>query len=220
MNQYKITLTGTSPLLMHADDIEWADRMDDWKNDPKNKKISRAGDDRTPAWRWVGYAYRSGGFVVIPTENVMRAIMEAGAAFSVPGAKGNKSFKSQTQSGIIAPDLAWTLTTPKGPIKRDDIDALMKIEDFADHHPAVEKLGFSLHVKRAKVGTKKHIRVRPLFREWQIAGVLNVKDKQITHSILRDILNFAGEYKGLCDWRPGSSTPGQFGMFTAEVEAD
>jgi hypothetical protein len=37
--------------------------------------------------------------------------------------------------------------------------------------------------------------------------------------VLSDIFNYAGRYKGLGDWRPGSKTPGTWGMFTAEVVA-
>jgi hypothetical protein len=51
MRNYEVTMTGTQPLLLHADDIEWADRMSAWKDDPANKKTSKAGDDRSPAWR-------------------------------------------------------------------------------------------------------------------------------------------------------------------------
>ena len=36
--------------------------------------------------------------------------------------------------------------------------------------------------------------------------------------MLADILRYAGQYKGLGDWRPGGKTPGSFGMFEAAVK--
>ena len=79
-------------------------------------------------------------------------------------------------------------------------------------------MGFSLFVKRARIGQSKHIRVRPRFDNWAAQGELLVTDEQITENILRDILEMAGKYKGLGDWRPSSKTPGFYGTFNAEVK--
>lgn len=37
IRQYSVKLEGLTPLLMHWDNIEWADQMDAWKSDPSNK---------------------------------------------------------------------------------------------------------------------------------------------------------------------------------------
>ena len=50
-----------------------------------------------------------------------------------------------------------------------------------------------------------------------VSGELIVTDEQITDEVLNSILAYAGTYKGLCDWRPGSKTPGSFGTFKAKV---
>ena len=76
MKTYAVEIIGKTPLLMHHDNIEWADYMDTWKNDPGNKKTSKAGDDRSPAWRWLGCCYHDGKRLAIPQANIMRAIME------------------------------------------------------------------------------------------------------------------------------------------------
>jgi len=218
MRKYEIEITGKTPLLLHADDIEWADRMTEWKDDPANRKNSKAGDDRTPAWRWVGYAYHNGEYLTIPSENIMRALMEGGAMVPVPGGRGSKTFKSQTQSGMMSASPDWILCGEFGPIKAADVHALMANDNFSEHRPVTKKLGFDLSVKRAKIGTSKHVRVRPLFRAWSLSGSLIVTDDQITESVLRDVLSYAGNYKGLGDWRPGSKTPGAYGMFSATVK--
>lgn len=218
MQTYQITITGTQPLLMHADDIEWADEMERWKLDKDNKKHSKAGDDRTPAHRWIGALYRNeAGDVVLPTENIMRCLMEGGAMVLVPGGRSGKTFKAQSQSGIMPRVLGWPLLVNGKPIDGKPIHALLSEKDFAVHKTTVDALGFSLFVKRAKIGQSKHIRVRPRFDNWSATGELSVSDEQITEGVLRDILEMAGTYKGLGDWRPSSKTPGTFGMFTAEV---
>jgi hypothetical protein len=35
---------------------------------------------------------------------------------------------------------------------------------------------------------------------------------------ISEIFTIAGKYKGLCDWRPGSPTPGHWGMFDAQID--
>lgn len=218
MRTYKVTITGIQPLLMHNDDIDWADRMEAWKNDKDNKKRSKAGDDRTPAFRWIGSLYRSeSGEVIIPTENIMRALMEGGTMVLVPGGKSGKTFKAQTQSGIMPRDIGWPILVNGAPIKTAALDPLLKEMDFSVHREAVEKLGFSLFLKRARIGQSKHIRVRPRFESWAASGELVVVDDQITTEVLSDILEVAGKYKGLGDWRPSSKTPGTFGMFKASI---
>ena len=37
MKTASVTITGTTPLLMHADNIDWADKMEAWKNNPAIK---------------------------------------------------------------------------------------------------------------------------------------------------------------------------------------
>jgi hypothetical protein len=219
MRFYQVTLTGTQPLLMHADDIDWADRMEAWKLEKDNKKSSKAGDDRSPAFRWIGSLYRNeAGQVIIPTENIMRALMEGGAACLVPGGRSGKTFKAQSQSGIMPRDIGWPLLVNGQPVLTAPIDKLLGEKSFAVHELAVKEMGFVLFKKRARIGQSKHIRVRPRFDAWATTGELVVTDDQITDEVLADILEVAGKYKGLGDWRPSSKTPGTFGMFEAAVQ--
>lgn len=214
MDTYRVTLTGTQPLLLHHDDIEWADRMSEWGTNPDNKKNSKAGDDRTPAFRWIGCLYRDEeGRLIMPTENIMRCIMEGGA--KVPTGQRQGTFKSQSQSGIMPQALGWPIVVNGKTVPVAPIDELMKVRNFDAHKEAVKSMGFSLFVKRARIGQSKHIRVRPRFETWQVSGDLVVTDESISERILKSILDVAGRLKGLGDWRPGSKTPGPFGMFTA-----
>lgn len=219
VRKYEVTITGTTPLLMHWDNIDWADKLDAWKADPANKKTGKAGDDRSPAWRWIGSMYHDGKVVAMPSDNLMRCIMEGGVMVPVPGGRGNKTFKSQTQSGMMSDQPYWPVYVANGSqVPMSAIEPLLKTEDFAQHKDACAALGFRLHVKRAPVNSSKHIRVRPMFEGWRLKGSITVWDEQITTRVLTDILTYAGQYKGLGDWRPGGRTPGSFGMFSAEVK--
>lgn len=218
MRQVHVSITGTQPLLHHQDSIEWADQMAAWKDSKDNKKESKAGDDRSPAWRWLGALYHDGKHIVMPAENIMRCLMEAGAMVPVPGGKSGKTFKSQTQSGIIPGATSWPLLIDDKPVPVAALLKLTKEKDFAKHQETAEAHGFALFLKRAKIGQSKHIRVRPRFERWAIGFDLNVTDEQLTTDILQDILDCAGSYKGLGDWRPGGKTPGSFGMFEGRVE--
>ena len=219
MRTYKVTITGKTPLLMHHDNIEWADFMDAWKNDPANKKGSKAGDDRSPAWRWLGCVYHDGTHLAIPQANIMKSLMEGGAMVPVPGGKNGKTFKSQTQSGMMSVEPFWQLRIAGKPLTWASIESLKDCETFADHKQKARSLGFELLVKRAAVGTSKHVRVRPQFAAgWSVVGSIAVWDEQITEAALRDIFEYAGQYKGIGDWRPGApKKPGPYGTFEAKI---
>jgi len=219
MRNYQVVIEGKTPLLMHHDNIAWADFMEDWNADPENKKLSKPGEDRTPAWRWMGCCYHDGKVLAIPQANIMRSLMEGSAQVPVPGGRSGKTFKAQSQSGMMCVEANWPLLIGGKTVAWADIERLKDETSFAEHQAAVNKLGFELFVKRAKIGARKHVRVRPKFNEsWQLRGTIAVWDDQITEAVLAQILSFAGQYKGLGDWRPGAKTPGPYGTFTAQVK--
>jgi len=212
-----VKITGLTPLLMHADNIEWADQMEEWRKDPENKSKSKAGDDRTPPFRWIGCLNTDGNIITIPSEYIMRCLMEGGA--QVPTGQGKKTFKAQSQSGLLCPEFHWPLQLngSGATVSMSDINSLKSKSRFVEHSEGAQRLGFSLFVKRVRVGQSKHIRVRPRFDHWSTEGRIAIIDDAITPKILQKIFDLAGRYKGLGNWRPGSPTPGQFGMFEASV---
>ena len=218
METYSVTLTGKTALIHHWDNIEWADAMDAWRNTPENKKGSKAGDDRSPAYRWLGSLYHDGSVVAVPQDNIMRSIMEGAAMVPVPGTT-RKTFKSQSQSGMLVAEPFWPVQVPPGrTIPIAPIQALQAEKSFSAHQETVRKLGFDLFLKRARIGQSKHVRVRPIFEKWSVTGTIHVWDEQIDRRVLSDILANAGMYKGLCDWRPSSKTPGPYGTFTVRID--
>jgi len=218
MDQYRITLKGLSPLLMHNDNLAFTEKLEAWRKDPANKGMSSAGDDRTPPWTWIGYLYHDGKVLGINSDNIMTMLREGGAKVLK---KGKETFKKQTQSGIILDHQQFDVYADGSNVDIKDINSLIGDLDFNNHISTAEALGFELLVKRAKIGRAKHIRVRPMFRYWQAVGTLTVLDAEltgITRDVLQMILDQAGALCGLCDWRPSSPSSGTFGRFEGVIE--
>lgn len=216
MSKFAFTLKGRSPILMHADDVEKADELKAWRDDPENKKLRVAGDDRSPAWTWMTYLYvdTATDRLAIPSDNIMAALRH-GATMITMGRQ--KSFKAVSQSGLLIVEELCPFEGPKGPVKFTD---LMKFHGrpFKDHADRVRPHGFSLFMKRASVGQAKHVRVRARFDDWKCSGVVDVVDPAITDEVLKQMFQLSGSYAGLGDWRPSSpKRPGRFGLFEASL---
>jgi hypothetical protein len=221
MRTVRVSIESKAPILMHADNIEWADAMEEWKNNPDNKAVSKAGEDRTPPWRWIGCLNSDDpekGEVTIPSEYIMRCMMDGAA--QVPTGKGRSTFKSLSQSGIVSQDFHWKFRSEGKPVHMADIQKMRALKTFKDHLEQARRLGFELFVKRVKIGKNKHIRVRPRFEKWSASGQLIIVDDLITDKVLQSIFDISGKLRGLGDWRPGApESPGPFGTFTAKIAA-
>lgn len=211
--RFSFRLVGHQPLLMHADDIWQADELDSWRKDPANKNQSRSGDDRSPAWTWQTYLYHDGETVVMPSSNIMVALRTAGTKIIL---KGKKTYKELTQSGLLI-DSEYCKFFCNGKAVPMSKVVAMRDKSFSEQSKAVQKLGFSLFAKRARIGQSKHVRVRPRFNEWSVEGEIDVISEDIKDDVLVQIFDLAGNC-GLCDWRPACKTPGPFGMFQSELK--
>jgi hypothetical protein len=207
------SIKGMSSLLMHADNVESSDGLQEWRKDPDNKNISKAGDDRSPAWTWQTYLYSSGGKVAWPYANLMVCLRQAAAQVIL---KNRKTYKELSQSGLIPVGEYMGFTTSGKEITTESLKA-MRAMSFAEQTKAVRELGFALDVRRAKIGKAKHVRVRPRFDAWELTGSLEVIMPELTADVIKTIFGIAGNV-GLGDWRPGCSTPGPFGRFDSVVK--
>jgi hypothetical protein len=221
MSKYAVEIVGKSSLLMHADNVAWSDQMQKWKDSQRGGKRQHkgAGDDRSPAYRWIGYLYQDGKVIVIPQRALMGCLTAAAAEVPVPGSKqGNKTFKREMTCGITIIGAGWPLLVNGREIPYDKIKALLKEEDFEEHEKVVEKLGFGLSMERLPVGMSKHVRIRPEFMPWYTRGEIIVTDERI-EAALQEILEIAGARKGLLDNRPNSpKCPGPHGTFEAKAK--
>lgn len=214
--KFRFTLTGLMPLIMHADNIEGSDDLKKWRKDPAHKPISVAGDDRSPAWTWHTYCYHDGEYIAMPSENVMVALRKAAGLILVPDAKNGKTFKELSQSGIVIMSEACEFRSNGKQIKWADIVGMRDLQ-FSEQSAACKKLGFELFVKRARVGSSKHVRVRPRFSQWSVSGEVMVLKDEITDDVFKTMFDFAGK-GGLGDWRPSGKTPGPYGQADVVVE--
>lgn len=215
--KFRFTLTGVTPLLLHADDVEKSDAVKAWQKAPENKGLSVAGDDRSPPWIWQTYCYTDGKHVCVPSDNLSAALRQAGGMMTL---KGNKTFKEASQAGLFLAEDFYPIDIEG---KHVTVKSLQAIADkpFAQQASAVESLGFTLFVKRAKVGNNKHVRVRARFDTWQLSGTVEITSKEFDAKSVQELFELAGKYKGIGDWRPGSpKSPGRFGRFSAELKAD
>ncbi|KAL1110001.1 hypothetical protein AAG570_014017 [Ranatra chinensis] len=155
MQRYSVTLTGVRPLLMHNDDITFSEKIAAWRKAPENRSVSVPGDDRSPAFTWIGYLYHNRKVLGIPSDNIMTMLREGGSKLPM---NGKKTYKAATQSGILCDSEQFDLLVDGKTIDIKKIMALQGNNNFDEHLEMAEKLGFELFVKRAKIGTSKHVR--------------------------------------------------------------
>jgi len=210
---------GPTGMLHHQDSVEASDLLTAWRKDPQNKKRSTAGDDRSPAWTWMYYMYfdMNDEFAVIPAQNLMTCLREAGTKMIM---KKTTTYKSATQSLITMHDDFKLIPGYTGqPIKHEDVFALRDLP-FVEQKEAALQLGIILDVRRVAVQQSKHVRIRPLFPAgWTARSRLTIHDVNlISPAVLRQILDIAGTQVGLGDWRPSAKrAPGIYGKFTATI---
>lgn len=210
---HDFTIVGETPLLIHADDVEMSDRIKQWQQDPENRNQSVPGDDRSPPWTWQTRLYHNGECLTVPVDNLSSALLEAGKTMIL---KRSTTYKELSQVGLFFHVDEMPIFTNGNTVP---LAAVLGMRDlsFAEQSQQARSLGFSLFVKRAKVGNSKHVRVRARFDEWQLNGRVEIISKDMTVDAMKQLFNIAGFYKGLCDWRPSSPRkPGRFGRFKVE----
>lgn len=214
---FSFHLKGISSILFHADDVILADELAGWRKAPGNKSVSVAGDDRSPPWSYQTYFHHDGEHVAMPQECLMKCLSVAGAKMTY---KGQTTFKSMSQSGLVINSEFCRFTTGGKQVAIADVFKLGHDLPFAKHVAGIRKLGFDLNVKRAKpeAAKGKWVRVRPEFHDWEVDGVVEVDEAAITDEVLFQMFEIAGKRAGLLDWRPSAPKgPGQHGMFTAKL---
>ena len=119
------------------------------------------------------YENENGPF--IPSINILCSIIEAGKDAYVQG-KGKKTYKEYIKSGLLV-------------------------------HPAevplISKSGWTIDLRPVVVKRNRIVRARPRFDDWALEFEIEIIDPEIlTPDIVRLLLERAGRYKGLGDFRP------------------
>jgi hypothetical protein len=190
MPRFRMTATGTKPLLMH--NARLSNPLDEVVREIK--KVSGKRKKTDGDYEAMARLEHAGGLYwddelpgpYLPGQNFEKCLVEA-ARISKRGKDIERGVFVETDVNPLVYD---------GP---RDIDELWKDANF-------------LHMASVKVGTSRVTRTRPQFREWVVAAEGTFDDRVINLQDLRDIATTAGTMIGLGDWRP------RYGRFTAKVE--
>jgi hypothetical protein len=186
---FRITITGTAPLLMHNSRL--ANPLD-----PAAKALKRVTSKRIKTdddYEEMARLDHAGGLYIdadagpyIPADNIWRCLYDA--------AKKHKKGPRIKEGIFVSTDV-----NPLGYQGPRDIDGLWKDENFR-------------HMASVKVGTSRTMRCRPMFTEWRTEadGILDIAVLDLAE--LAQIVETAGTVIGLGDWRP------RYGRFDATVE--
>ena len=189
MKTLKVTWKGVTPLIMHS--CQCVNPLHPISRELKKytSKRKKTEDDliKISNLEWEAGAYwRDDMGLYIPAENIEATL--------VNGAKANKKGKDIqkycTIQGLFIPfDYGANLT-------KEQLIADWKFRDTR-----------AMTVARAKIN-----RTRPRFDNWSITFELNYAEDKIDAETIKDAMEYAGAYVGLCDSRP------KYGKFVAVIE--
>jgi hypothetical protein len=189
METIKFKITGTRPLLVHADTL--ADPLNPMTRPHKEMTSKRKKTDEDheaiarSEWRASLYFDSEIG-PYIPGVNIEASII-AGAKLSKLGAQIKRSIE------VLEDKCKLEYAGPRSVEK-------LWAEGFYD-------------VRGVKVQSARLMRYRPLFRQWASAFTLIFDPESINRDQVIKCVQDAGEYCGLGDYRP------KFGRFRVEVAA-
>jgi hypothetical protein len=147
-------------------------------DEPESKGRKKTG---TIDWKAEGEkaAYRDeGGNLVQPAEHIESAMVKAATNFTIPG-KRNKTYKDLFKAAVF-------------------------VKPFMIPHEINE---YEIDERRAVVQRNAVLRYRPRLDKWRLSFEIEVLDEQLDKSVVRDVLDQAGSFVGIGDYRP------KFGRF-------
>ena len=127
------------------------------------------------------------GKIAIPSLNLLSCLRKAAGDYKIPG-KSRKTFRDLIFSGIQITSVYIPLDcNGTDPEKAWEIDLM------------------PVNIQRAKI-----LRARPRFDEWSMEFEIEIVDPLVQPEVLKEMLESAGRFIGLCDYRP------LFGLFRVE----
>lgn len=179
MKKYEIHLESIAPLLMHGSQAIGRDT-----NNKKKGGSAVVGDPEE--WKKTVYFDDLVG-AYVPAINFESSLVEAAKQFKVSGkATASKFFKS----GIFVESDLIPLTVNGEYVKSLD---KIKVDSRSVKNPATKM---------------RQLRYRAIFDKWEAkVKIIVASDDYIDTELLKNVVNYAGMYVGLCDFRP------RFGRF-------
>jgi hypothetical protein len=176
MIEYTIVIEGIVPLLQHRyvfkDELEQASKK-------KSGSI-----DYTEEWK-KGLYYTEETGLYQPAVHIEGAMIKAASNFQITG-RGKRTYKDLFKSAVfVAPD---AISYGYDGMDADGLRAAGKI---------------SVHRAVVVVAKSRVERLRPMLPVgWRLSFTVQVHDEQIQKSVLKDILDHAGKFVGIGDYRP------------------
>ena len=192
MKTLHITFKGVTPLIMHS--CQCVNPLNPIAKEMKKYTSKRKKTDEDygilSRLEWEAGAYWDDKIgLYIPSENVEATIINGGKAYK----NGTNIQKYCNVTDLMIPlDYGEKLTK----------EQLMNDNRYYDVRP--------MTVQRAKVN-----RTRPRFNKWKIEFNMVYDEKRIDIDAIRNALEYAGAYVGLCDSRPKY---GQFSVIIDELD--
>jgi len=187
MNCVSFKIVGTSPIIIHSD--KTANPMNEFTKQLKTftSKRKKTEEDIEAVSRieFLASLYYENGNYVIPSANIEATMLAS--------AKQNRNGTLLKQAVTIINDGTF---------------------DFKDKNVSPDKLwnlGKYTDIRTVKVGTSKVMRTRPIFKEWASEFDVYYDDAKLNRDEVVSILENAGKYVGLGDYRP------RYGRFSVEV---
>lgn len=220
---YTVTLISTSELIMDRDNITFAEEVTRWQKDPTNADVQRPGDDRAPAWGWLGKLHygESTGEVGLPQGMLGACLRAAATMIPHPTARGKKSLKEVSQAGIVFTQTLFPLLVQRPNAVRwqtipyaEVFTKLAQEDDFLTQIDVARLYGIRLDVRRSRPQfNRSHVRVRPMFGPWRCIVQMQLMDEVLTEDLVLQVFRMAGANKGLGNWRPSATRAGSYGTF-------
>jgi len=168
--EYKVTIEGTAPLLMHKfvgqSQLEGAK-----KSSQRGKKVYDPKEEAEKG------AYRTDdGKLFLPSSHFKAAMVKAGVDFKM---SGKKTYKEFIKSGIFI----------------EPTEIILDQQEYEIFESPVV-------INRARV-----MSWRPQFKVWSCTFNIEIIDDFLNPTIVKEILETAGRFKGVGDYRP------EFGRF-------
>lgn len=122
------------------------------------------------------------GEIYQPSDHIEAALRYAAKSFKIPGKRG------ATYGKLVG--------------------SAITVEPFAIPHKIQS---WETDAKAVRVQKARVVRYRPRFDEWELDFTITILDEQLGVDVLKQIIDHAGKYSGLGDFRPQLS--GKYGKF-------
>lgn len=189
MKSLKYKLTGITTLLMHSDVTanplnEYAKKLKALTS--KRKKTDEDYEAIAKVEFEAGLYHNSRLGYYMPAKNIDATLLASAKQF--------KLGTSWKQAAIVDSDMSFIFP---------DMD--LSPQELFSHNN-----GQYADFQTVKIGTSKMVRCRPAFNEWHFEMVVIVDEAKLDERQVDQIVENAGRYIGLCDYRP------RYGKFTSK----